>query len=158
MDNNEQVLISDLIKKYRKLKGMTQEQLCQAAGISISTLKKYENNDRNPKPKQLQKIADALQVSVNVFMPLEVKDMSDILSTLIQLDKESDLIWDFKRDSRRHVIPETISISFKDLELNKKLAEYIYLKKNAKTPQEKKKMDRLFMYDVISDDAKKNEQ
>ena len=72
MDNNEQVLISDLIKKYRKLKGMTQEQLCKAAGISISTLKKYENNDRNPKPEQLQKIADALQVSVNVFMPLEV--------------------------------------------------------------------------------------
>ena len=49
--------------------------------------------------------------------------------TYYTLDKESELIWDFKHDSRRHIIPETISISFKDLELNKKLAEYTYILK-----------------------------
>lgn len=155
MDNDNQVLISDLIKKYRKLKGMTQEQLCQAAGIGISTLKKYENNDRNPKPEQLQKIADALQVSVNVFMPLEVRDMSDILSTLIQLDQEIELKWDFKRDAKRHIIPETISISFKDNEINKKLAEYITNKKGTKKEET---LNRLVMYQTLANNIQDKDE
>lgn len=159
MDENKQLpIIAETIKKYRKERQVTQEQLCEASGISISTLKKYESGVRNPKPDQLQKIADALGVSVNVFMPLEVRDMSDIISTLVQLDREVGLNWEFKRDSKSKIIPETIAISFKDHELNKKLAEYIYLKKNAKTPRDKKEIDRLFLYATMQDEKNKEEE
>jgi len=121
--------IAELIKKYRKECGITQEQLCEAAGISISTLKKYETGMRNPKAEQLRKIADALGVSDKVFIPIKVKDRSDLLMTLTQLDQEADLDWDYKFDSEGKLIPETITISFKDHELNRQLAEYILSKK-----------------------------
>jgi len=121
--------IAELIKKYRKECGITQEQLCEAAGISISTLKKYETGMRNPKAEQLRKIADALGVSDKVFIPIKVKDRSNLLMTLTQLDQEADLDWDYKFDSEGKLIPETITISFKDHELNRQLAEYILSKK-----------------------------
>lgn len=121
--------IAELIKKYRKECGITQEQLCEAAGISISTLKKYETGMRNPKAEQLRKIADALGVSDKVFIPIKVKDRSDLLMTLTQLDQEADLDWDYKFDSEGKLFPETITISFKDHELNRQLAEYILSKK-----------------------------
>ena len=122
--------ISELIKKYRKERGITQEELCEAAGISISTLKKYETGVRNPKLDQIRKIAEALGVSDKVFMPITVKDRSDILMTLTQLDKEADLDWDYKFDSEGKLIPETITISFKDHELNRQLADYLLGKDN----------------------------
>lgn len=122
--------IAELIKKYRKERGITQEELCEAAGISISTLKKYETGVRNPKLDQIRKIAEALGVSDKVFMPITVKDRSDILMTLTQLDKEADLDWDYKFDSEGKLIPETITISFKDHELNRQLADYLLGKDN----------------------------
>lgn len=122
--------IAELIKKYRKERGITQEELCEAAGISISTLKKYETGVRNPKLDQIRKIAEALGVSDKVFMPITVKDRSDIFMTLTQLDKETDLDWDYKFDSEGKLIPETITISFKDHELNRQLADYLLGKDN----------------------------
>lgn len=129
MAEKGQESIAELIKKYRKERGITQEQLCETAGISISTLKKYETGVRNPKFEQIRKIAEALGVSDKLFMPITVKDRSDILMTLEQLDKEADLDWDYKFDSTGKLIPETITISFKDHELNRQLAEYILSKK-----------------------------
>lgn len=129
MEEKVQGSMAELIKKCRKERGITQEQLCEAAGISISTLKKYETGQRNPKSDQLRKIADALGVSDKIFMPITVKDRSDVLMTLTQLDQEADLDWAYKFDSEGKLIPETITISFKDHELNRQLAEYLLNKK-----------------------------
>ena len=61
----------EIIKYFRLARNMTQEQLAQDAEISFSTLRKYEANERNPKYEQLSKIADALGISVNLFMDLK---------------------------------------------------------------------------------------
>lgn len=37
------------IKKYRKARKLTMEQLSEKSGINLSTLKKYETDNRNPK-------------------------------------------------------------------------------------------------------------
>lgn len=125
MEEKEQATMAELIKKHRVEQGFTQTQLCEATGISISTLKKYETGVRHPKAEQLKRIAEALGVSDKIFMPITVKDRSDILMTLMQLDNEADLDWDYKLNAEGAIIPETIAISFKDHELNKQLAEYI---------------------------------
>lgn len=52
------------IKDARKKAKLTQEKLAQKAGISVFTLKKYESGDRNPKIESLQKIANALGISI----------------------------------------------------------------------------------------------
>ena len=44
--------VGEKIKYFRTMHGFTQEQLVQATGLSISTLQKYESDERKPKPEQ----------------------------------------------------------------------------------------------------------
>ncbi len=55
----------DMIRKYRKEKGLTQKQLGELCGIADSNIRKYENGKQNPKIETLQKIADALNIDIN---------------------------------------------------------------------------------------------
>lgn len=66
-DNLELVNINEKIKFLRKSKGITQKQLADKSGVSEISIRKYESGDRNPKYEQLQKIASALEVSMEVF-------------------------------------------------------------------------------------------
>lgn len=43
---------------------LTWKELCERAGIDISTIKKVRTGERNPKPSTIGKIAKALNVSV----------------------------------------------------------------------------------------------
>ena len=55
----------DMIRKYRKEKGLTQKQLGELCGIADSNIRKYESGKQNPKIETLQKIADALNIDIN---------------------------------------------------------------------------------------------
>jgi transcriptional regulator with XRE-family HTH domain len=52
------------IKYFRKLKNISRENLANELGISIHTLSKYEQGQREPKFGTLQRIADILMVSI----------------------------------------------------------------------------------------------
>lgn len=56
--------IGENIKKYRKMKKMTQKQLSDLINKGIRTLQKYENDDITPPIKVLYDIAYALQVPI----------------------------------------------------------------------------------------------
>lgn len=78
------------IKKIRKSKGLTQEQLgalCDPP-MAGSAIRRYENNKSNPKIQTLQKIAKALEVPVNSIRSdtdLWVDDMiSAVSNTLVK--------------------------------------------------------------------------
>ena len=81
----------EIIKYFRLARNMTQEQLAQDAEISFSTLRKYEANKRNPKYEQLSKIADALGISVNLFMDFEIQSVSDLFSILFKMEGQTNL-------------------------------------------------------------------
>ena len=89
MDNRHS--IGSKIQKYRKLKDMTQDELSKQSGIYLSTIKKYESGERNPKPDQLQKIAEALGISVTVFLDYDINTVSDVLSLVMKLNEQSPL-------------------------------------------------------------------
>lgn len=57
-----QMDIGDSIKRIRKEKGMTQKQLATDAGVSETSIRKYEAGKREPKKEAVQKIAKALGV------------------------------------------------------------------------------------------------
>lgn len=127
--------IANKIKNYRKEQNMTQEELSKKSGINISTIKKYETRNRNPKYEQLAKIASALGININTFFDLEVNTISDILSLLIKLDKSTDIKWNVIKDEYGKIIPDSISLSFSDEEINNALATYLsnketHIKKN----------------------------
>ena len=57
--------IGNNIKKYRKIKGLTQIQLAEKINKSESIIRKYEANNVKPNIEMLNKISDALNVSVS---------------------------------------------------------------------------------------------
>lgn len=62
-------MLSDNIKKFRKIKGLSQDKLAKLADVTHTTLVKIESgvND-NPTIKTLKKIANALEISVDKLL------------------------------------------------------------------------------------------
>ena len=112
----ERLNLARAIKKYRKARKLTMEQLSEKSGINLSTLKKYETDNRNPKLEQLSKIAEALEVSVFEFLDIEVKSVNDIISLVNKMNIATDIDWDLDNDK--------VCISFKNKEINNCLKEY----------------------------------
>ncbi len=123
MDNTES--IATKIKTFRKEQHMSQEDLAEKSGINVSTIKKYEIGYRNPKPEQLLKIASALGVSINEFLTYEISTVGDVLSILMRLDEQTDMNITGEKDGIGNYIPNTISFSFQNNNINTALASYL---------------------------------
>lgn len=56
------------IKRIRKEQKLTQKELAEKSGISEISIRQYENDKRNPKIEQVDKIAKALNVYISEIM------------------------------------------------------------------------------------------
>ena len=65
--------IGENIKYIRKSKGLTQKELAEKIGVTDSAITKYEKGDREPNWKTLNKIAEALGVTINDLVKNEEK-------------------------------------------------------------------------------------
>ena len=102
------------IKYFRNMRGISQETLGQLSGINSATIKKYEYGIRNPKPDQLLKIANALGISINIFMDFDIETVSDVLSLLFKLDDQIDMKFEADKDDEGNFKPATVKLSFKN--------------------------------------------
>lgn len=68
--------IGEKIKTYRNIRSISRKALGEFAGINEVTIRKYELGDKNPKPDQLLKIANALVIGINVFMDFDIEMVS----------------------------------------------------------------------------------
>ncbi len=66
--------IGDRIKICRKNAGITQKELADMAGISLMSIRRYENNERQPRIDHIKKIASILKVSISELMEYENVD------------------------------------------------------------------------------------
>ena len=71
------------IKKRRRRKRITQDELSDRVGISKLTLWNWENGKipKNPKPEVLQNLAIELDCEVSDFLSVELKQIVDILKS-----------------------------------------------------------------------------
>ena len=113
-------------------------------GIGDSTIKKYETGYRNPKYEQLMKIADALGISINYFYENSIKTTGELISTLALLEEETDVVITGDKDSDGNYIEDTISISFKNPEINKILSRYMTYKSYTSLEDKEKLLSELF--------------
>ncbi|SHF50996.1 helix-turn-helix domain-containing protein [Caloramator proteoclasticus] len=60
--------IGDRIKKLRTEKQITQPELAKILGVSRSTIAMYENNEREPNIKTINKIADFFNVTTDYLL------------------------------------------------------------------------------------------
>ena len=80
-----------LIREFRKAKGLTQMELSESVGVSYQQIQKYESGSTKMNTDKLQQVANALKVPVSAFFDentLEKPPLSD---------KEQKLIKAFRR-------------------------------------------------------------
>ena len=147
MDNAKS--IAEKIKYYRNIKKMSQDELAEASGINVSTIKKYECSIRNPKPDQLQKIATALGISINVFIPNDMDSLSDIMFLLMKLERYAKLNIKGNMDENGKYDANSITLTFSDDQINSWLADYLNLKDGM---LDKTTTDMTFDYDTFIND------
>ena len=90
--------VGENIRRYRKLRGMTQAQLAEAVGLTEGAVRHYESGIRTVKPELLESIAGlypvaegssisaALGVSVNALKDYGVETAGDLMSLLVRLE------------------------------------------------------------------------
>lgn len=127
--------IAEKIKKYRKVKNMSQEMLANASGINVSMIKKYECGLRNPKPEQLLKIANALGISINALYSHKINTVSDVITLLINLDEQTALNITGEKDDTGRYIEDSICLSFDDDTINESLSKYLAYKERINSIQ-----------------------
>lgn len=60
--------LGDRIKKYREIRGFSQERLGRLLGVSREAVSQWESNDTEPRPKRVRQIATALGVPYPVLL------------------------------------------------------------------------------------------
>lgn len=111
------------IKEIRIQKGLTQKQLGELCGMADSAIRRYENGNANPKIETLQKIADALEVSMDELMgkvsignftiPEEVFNNANYRPLLDAIGNGlGDIDWDKMHNAQNAVYKNLILTSF----------------------------------------------
>lgn len=123
---------SEKLRNLRKEKGMTQKELSVKLGTTPQNLAQYENGKRNPKPKTLQKIADALDVPVNALKSDRELEFDNLMTTIKSINDAVD---------RSIELEQTLITDYRSLNLQgqKKAVEQVELL--AKIPEYRKKDD-----------------
>lgn len=103
---------SEKIRYYRELRDLTQQQRAEFSGIPLGTLKKYELGNRNPKQEPLQRIADALHISITSFQDIHLETIGDIAPYLFTISKVGKMQFHGNKDADGKFDPNTLSISF----------------------------------------------
>ena len=82
--------LGERLMVYRKRAGLTKTQLAQMAGISVSTLSKYENDQaENPNIDILYNLAFTLDISINkLIVGVEDPRARKTLTGLIKVNDE----------------------------------------------------------------------
>ena len=89
-----------LIRNARKARNLTQKQLGELSGIAEPTIRRYELGKLNPKIETLQKIANALEISI-----YELKGLSDVEAWYAELSTGIDLTLIAGRIHKKFDIP-----------------------------------------------------
>lgn len=63
--------LAEKLRQLRSLRGLTQREVAQVAGIDESTVRSYELARRMPKPEHVRSLAAALEVMPEALIPFD---------------------------------------------------------------------------------------
>ena len=84
----------ELIRKYRKAKGLTQAQLAKECGLTDSAIRNYELCNRVPGAEQVSAVASALGISPESLREVPLESSRQALELLFRLEEEFGLVPD----------------------------------------------------------------
>jgi transcriptional regulator with XRE-family HTH domain len=76
------------IKRFRTALGLSQKELAQRAGMSEPAIRNYELGNRTPSEKQLEKISDALGISIYAISDPNFESYNGMMHALFLLEDE----------------------------------------------------------------------
>lgn len=122
--------LGERIKYYRKSLGITQNELAELTGIHPVSIRKYETNKMKPQPAQLERIAEALDISYNTLNGVEhtgmrLETLGDFTSILMTLCNANVLQITGEREKDLALKQETLALKFNPL-----LEPYLEVKNN----------------------------
>lgn len=120
-----------IIKKLRKIKKLSQQDLGNKLGVSGAYIQQIENNKKNPSIKTLNNIADALEVELDILfngISLDIYTRDDVFNLYNKLNTRTKLskFLGFTDDFDLYFIGFKEGLSA-DMELYTKLANYLNL-------------------------------
>ena len=68
------IMLADNIRAFRKTRGLTQEQLAEALGVTVGAVYKWEAKLSTPDINLIIELADLFDTSVDVLLGYEIKD------------------------------------------------------------------------------------
>lgn len=114
---------SENLRKFRKTKKLTQEELASKLGVIRATYWNYEKGSIMPPYDKLEQLADIFGITIDELMGREIEDtdISDDLSRLLRkLEKENQLYnGELLNDQSREVLITSIKNSIKLLKIMK---------------------------------------
>lgn len=127
--------IGEKIKTFRELLGLTQIQLAELSKINVSTIRKYELGIRNPKPEQIERIANGLGITPFIFFSFKIKTVCDVIALLFALDNTIDIEFDGEQINNEYT-PDTVSMKFKNKYLKDFMAKWATTKSHLKSAED----------------------
>ncbi len=110
--------IGEKIKYYRAHRGYTQGQLAMLSGIHHVAIRKYETNVNEPQPAQIEKMAEALDISPfalsDIDYRMKLEDSSDITGLILQLCKHDIMVFEGDRLEDGSLDPKTAHLLFNE--------------------------------------------
>lgn len=116
--------VGEKIKYYRELRGLNQQQLAQLSGVPLNSINKYEIGNRNPKLTALEKIANALCISVTAFHNTDLETVGDVLPYFFHIAKIGEIQFHGSKNEDGSYDGDTLSFSFKSPVLKHFLKEW----------------------------------
>ena len=92
-------LVGDRIREFRKQMGMNQDELAELASLNRVTIAKYESGKVEPGAQALSRIADALEITVDVLLgrsesPTPTQDEAWAIRERLRRDPNYRLLFD----------------------------------------------------------------
>lgn len=103
--------VGEKIRFYREVRGLSQATLAELTHVPISTLRKYEIGNRNPKIEQLQKIANGLQINIHALSDIDINSIDEVAHYLFAINKISDIKFIGEKDENGKYICNSLSLS-----------------------------------------------
>lgn len=123
--------VGEKIKLFRGLKKLSQKSLSELSGVSEIAIRKYEAGDRSPKPEQLKRIAQALEIGENILFDIPLSTLSvdtvgDVMALLLLLESKIGATYVAPTTNNKGDIDiSKLSIHFENDKVNELLARWI---------------------------------
>mgnify|MGYP003297307647 CR=1 FL=1 len=104
----------EILKKQRKLKKMTQQQLAEKLNVTVTAISKYESNTAMPPFETVRSLAIIFNVSTDVFYGIEQRET---ISTYNLSDEQVKIVQNLTTAFRNHNIAVKKNLSAEQYEL-----------------------------------------